>query len=64
MRKEVLVALLIVLFLVGLGVGYVINLMSSPGRIEREVPVGLTGEVRIGVLVDLSGALTRYGEDI
>ncbi|MEM3134557.1 MAG: ABC transporter substrate-binding protein [Candidatus Bathyarchaeia archaeon] len=44
--------------------GYVINLMSSPGRIEREVPVGLTGEVRIGVLVDLSGALTRYGEDI
>jgi len=62
MRKAIMAALMIALFLIGLGIGYTINLLSAP----KEVPVtyGLSGEVKIGVLVDLSGALTTYGEDI
>ncbi|MEM1550887.1 MAG: hypothetical protein QXR13_03015, partial [Candidatus Bathyarchaeia archaeon] len=60
MGKGLLAVLLIVLFLAGLGVGYGISLMGAP----KEVPTGLAGEVKIGVLVDLAGPLTRYGEDI
>lgn len=60
MRKEILAVLMIVLFLIGLGAGYGISILTAP----KEVPKGLTGEVKIGVLVDLSGKLSTYGEDI
>jgi branched-chain amino acid transport system substrate-binding protein len=60
MKKGLLAVLMAALFLIGLGTGYGINLLS----VSKEVPMGLTGEVKIGVLVDLSGMLTTYGEDI
>lgn len=60
MRKEILAFLMIVLFLIGLGAGYGIGIFTAP----KEAFKGLTGEVKIGVLVDLTGKLSTYGEDI
>jgi branched-chain amino acid transport system substrate-binding protein len=62
MKKEVLAALVIVIFIVGLGAGYGLGVMTAPSK-EVEVPIGLTGTVEIGVLVPLSGGLSSYGED-
>ena len=60
MSKGALAALLIIIFVAGMGAGYALNMIAPVGG----PPKGLTGEVKIGVLVDLSGALTTYGEDI
>jgi len=60
MRKEILAILMIALFLIGLGAGYGINIFIAPEEESKR----LTGEVKIGVLVDLSGKLSTYGEDI
>ena len=60
MRKEILAILMLALFLIGLGAGYGINIFIAP----KEESKRLTGEVKIGVLVDLSGKLSTYGEDI
>lgn len=62
MKKEVLTALVIVIFIVGLGAGYGLGVMTAPSK-EVKVPIGLTGTVEIGVLVPLSGGLSSYGED-
>ena len=72
MKKEVLAVLLLVVFLVGFGTGYV---AKKPAPTPTETPgpttppptpaaAGLSGEILIGALEDLSGALTTYGEDI
>ena len=60
MSKGALAVLLIIIFAAGMGAGYALNMIAPVGG----PPKGLTGEVKIGVLVDLSGALTTYGEDI
>jgi branched-chain amino acid transport system substrate-binding protein len=62
MRKEVLATLMIVIFIVGLGTGYGIGVITVPSQVV-EVPVGMTGTVEIGVMVPLSGGLSSYGED-
>jgi len=53
---------MIVIFIVGLGAGYGIGIMTAPSQVA-EAPIGLTGTVEIGVLVPLSGGLSSYGED-
>lgn len=58
LRKEVLAILMVAIFLVGMGVGYVLNPILAPAK-----EAGLTGTVEIGVLAALSGALSSYGED-
>ncbi|RLG42159.1 MAG: hypothetical protein DRO05_02015 [Thermoproteota archaeon] len=68
MKKEIVAALLLLVFIVGFGAGYVVR---GPRAAPQETPsptpapqVGLSGEVLIGALEDLSGFLTTYGEDI
>ncbi|HIE23582.1 MAG TPA: ABC transporter substrate-binding protein [Candidatus Korarchaeota archaeon] len=68
MKKEFMAALLLAVFFVGFGAGFVTR---KPGPTPTETPgpmppqaVGLSGEILIGALEDLSGALTTYGEDI
>ena len=58
--KTVSAVLMIVLFLAGLGIGYGVSIFTAPTPTAR----GLTGEIKIGALEDLSGFLTTYGEDI
>ncbi|MBS7641502.1 MAG: ABC transporter substrate-binding protein [Candidatus Bathyarchaeia archaeon] len=59
LRKEVLAALMVAIFLVGIGAGYALNFLLAPAKEE----VGLTGTIKIGVLVALTGGLSSYGED-
>ena len=62
-----------ILLIVGLLLGYGIAMMTAPqpevptetptpGQ-EVPTPTGLTGTVKIGLLVDLSGGLSTYGEN-
>ena len=66
MSKGALAVLLIIIFVAGIGAGYALNMIAPVGgpATSKGPAKGLTGEVKIGVLVDLSGALTTYGEDI
>ncbi len=72
MKREILAALLLVVFLIGFGAGYVSRKpiptpTGTPGPTTPSptpAPAGLSGEILIGALEDLSGALTTYGEDI
>ena len=59
MNKKMSAILMIVVFLIGLGVGYEAKSIIAP-----PTTVGLSGEVKIGALEDRSGALTTYGEEI
>lgn len=65
MAETKFVALSAILFIVGLLIGYVVYPVVNPPPEVVEVPevVGLTGTVRIGLLVDLSGGLSTYGEN-
>jgi len=58
--KTTISILMIVIFLAGLGIGYGVNVFMAPAPAGK----ALTGEIKIGALEDLSGALTTYGEDI
>jgi branched-chain amino acid transport system substrate-binding protein len=56
-----------VLLIIGLILGYAVGLYTAPKPeevpVEVPVEVGLTGTVKVGLLVDLSGALSTYGEN-
>ncbi|MEM1831631.1 MAG: ABC transporter substrate-binding protein [Desulfurococcaceae archaeon] len=58
--------LAIILLVVGLFVGYGIGVLTAP-RPEvvapTPAPVGLTGEIRIGALIPLSGPLSSFGAE-
>ena len=58
--------LAVILLVVGLLVGYGVGIMTAPAPAPTEeapAPVGVTGTVKIGLLVDLTGGLATYGEN-
>ena len=59
-RKEVVFGLLLVMFVVGLGAGYMVGVASVP---TTEGEAGLSGQVKVVFLAPLTGVLSTYGEN-
>lgn len=51
----------VILLIVGIVIGYGIGSVTAPKPAEVTAPGGLTGEVRIGALLPLSGVLSTFG---
>jgi branched-chain amino acid transport system substrate-binding protein len=60
----------IALLIIGLIIGYAVGIYTAPappggggGGVTTPPPTGLTGEVKVGALLSLTGTLSTYGEN-
>lgn len=55
--------LVAVFFIIGLIIGYGVSLAFMPSGEEKVITTGLQGEVKIGVILPLTGPISTYGEN-